>query len=203
MDFLKDQKNLKSCQIGDTMRGVLRFLDMLEVGPLRAPAIEFAADPSLLVSMTASGLHRELLNLPIVCPGHDWSKKFVAALRVFAQWHIDVIAGKAHEGLCAVVGLLAWLRRKGGGLWDSGSVSLGALAPHATPWRCIEPIARGRVWRSVRGSWVVQREGRPTRTSTRTCVTSRPPGGLPVAQRLARSRVPGRPSGGTPNADRD
>ena len=92
--WVKTETKQDKSAMGDTMRGVTRFFDMLETdtGDIEDPSL--VLDPATLVSFFANGTCEEMFDLPILSPQYGWTKKLKPALLLFCEWHLSVLDKK-------------------------------------------------------------------------------------------------------------
>lgn len=86
---LRTTKAMQGEQLGDAIRGVSRFLDMLEVDGAPASAAATALDHRALVATYMGNVHSALLGLELLSPAHTWTRKFVDALKLYCGFHLE------------------------------------------------------------------------------------------------------------------
>jgi hypothetical protein len=105
--WLRQQRNLKKQSIAPTVQAVSRFLGILAV-----PDGVGRNEPGVLATFYEDDVLAEIRDLPLFQPKYSWSRKTVAALSHWCQFHIEACdrKGSAAQGVRAsIVALKAQL----------------------------------------------------------------------------------------------
>ena len=76
----------------DMVRGVARFLHMLEVDGQAVTSAASISDPSILAALYVHGTYKKFFDLSILDPVHTWSRKLLQSLKLFCQFHLELVA---------------------------------------------------------------------------------------------------------------